>query len=170
MPQGEVLLSYRWIDNVLRKQLMETSSNSGLADRKQWQMTDVKPTGRPRCNLLIGMILVLTIVLAIVTLFSIAELQSWQQISRVKQIGLSVVSGQVTSSNGNLANVPFPRWILFDPGFNNTVSANIMTTDYIAYLIDGLGYQVTIQFSNKTLCQVGTFVPKGSVVFHDFSC
>ncbi len=133
-------------------------------------MTDVKPTGRPRYALRTGIILVLIVALAIVTLFSFAEFQSLQQISRVEQIGLSVVSGQVTASNGNLANVPYPRSILFDPGFNSTVSTPILQTDYIIYLIDGLGYQVTIQFSNKTLCQVGTFVPKGSVVFHDFSC
>ena len=134
------------------------------------RMTDVNPPGRPRYTLYRWMILVLIIALAIVTLFSFAEFQSLQQIGKVEQIGLSVVSGQVTASNGNLANVPYPRLIMFDPGFNSTLSAPIVTTDYIIYLIDGLGYQVTIQFSNKTLCQVGTFVPRGSVVFHDFSC
>jgi hypothetical protein len=133
-------------------------------------MTDGKPKARRRFTLHTGVILVLIVALAIVTLISFAEFQSLQQISRVKQIGLSVVSGQVTASNGNLANVPYPRMILFDPGFNSTLSAPILTTDYIIYLIDGLGYQVTIQFSNKTLCQQGTFVPHGSVVFHDFSC
>src|SRR2546422_7124252 len=134
------------------------------------RMTDVNPPGRPRYTLYRWMILVLVIALAIVTLFSFAEFQSLQQISRVEQIGLSVVSGQVTASTRNLANVPYPSSIRFDPGFNSTLSAPILQEHYIIYLIDGLGYQVTIQFSNKTVCQQGTFAPKGAVVFRDFSC
>jgi len=134
------------------------------------QVTDVEIKGRPQFTRHTVAILVLVVALVIATLISYAEFKSLQQISKVEQTGLSVVSGQVTASTDNLANVPYPRWILFDPGFNSTLSASIMQQHYIIYLIDGLGYQVTIQFSNKTLCQEWTFVPKGSVMYHDFSC
>ena len=134
------------------------------------EMTNVETKDSPRYSLHSIIIPLLIIALVIVSLFAFAEFQSLQQLSRVEQIGLSLVSGQVTSSNRNLANVPYPRSILFDPGFNGTISASIMQEHYVIYLIDGLGYQVTIQFSNKTLCQQGTFVPKGSMAFHDFSC
>jgi hypothetical protein len=134
------------------------------------EMTKVKTKDSSRYSLRLIIIPVLILALVIVSLFAFAEFQSLQPLSRIEQIGLSVVSGQVTSSNGNLANVPYPRSILFDPGFNSTMSASIVQERYIIYLIDGLGYQVTIQFSNKTLCQQGAFVPKGPTVFHDFSC
>jgi len=173
LSRHRILLSSRRVRIVLRKQLMETSSSSGLESSSKIgvpHVTGMEPKGGRRYDLRTVMILVLVIALAIVTLFSFAEFQSLQQISRVEQIGLSVVSGQVTASTRNLANVPYPSSIRFDPGFNSTLSAPILQEHYIIYLIDGLGYQVTIQFSNKTVCQQGTFAPKGAVVFRDFSC
>ena len=121
------------------------------------------------------MIVALIIVLSTVTLASLFEIQSLQnQINGLTQIGLSVVSGKVTSSTDNISNrtgyVPYASTIMFDAGFNYKVNSTIILQNYTTYLIDGLGYGVIIEFSNKTLCNVGTFVPKGAFVVHNFYC
>jgi len=127
--------------------------------------------GRHRYTVYEVMIVAVIIVLSTVTLVSLFQIQSLQnQINGLRQIGLSVVSGKVTTSTDNLANVPYASTIMFDAGFNHKVNSTIILQNYTTYLIDGLGYGVTIEFSDKTLCYVGTFVPKGAFVVHSFYC
>jgi len=127
--------------------------------------------GRHRYTVYEAMIVALIIVLSTVTLVSLFQIQSLQnQINGLRQIGLSVVSGKVTTSTDNLANVPYASTIMFDAGFNYKVNSTIILQNYTTYLIDGLGYGVIIEFSDKTLCYVGTFVPKGAFVVHSFYC
>ena len=115
------------------------------------------------------MIVALIIVLSTVTLVSLFQIQSLQnQINGLRQIGLSVVSGKVTTSTDNLANVPYASTIMFDAGFNYKVNSTIILQNYTTYLIDGLGYGVIIEFSNKTLCYVWDFCSKGSICSAQF--
>ena len=135
-------------------------------------MTEAKP-GFPRRLITYKVItVILLVILTSVTLVSYTEIQSLQaqlnQLNNLKQTGLSVVSGKVVTSTDNLANVPYASVIMFDDGFYK-VNSTIMQQHYTTYLIDGLGYYVIVQFSNKTLCNVGEFTPSGTVVFHDFS-
>jgi hypothetical protein len=125
----------------------------------------------PRSSFYKATTLVLLVALVIAVLISYVEIESSQnRIGTLEQTGLSVVSGQVTSSNDNLANVPYPSVIAFDTDTYYKVNSTIIQQHYITYLIDGLGYGVSIRFSNNTLCYVGTFAPKDSVATHNFSC
>src|SRR2546422_1300156 len=135
------------------------------------RMSATNTEGRHGYTVYEVMIVALIIVLSTVTLVSLFQIQSLQnQINGLRQIGLSVVSGKVTTSTDNLANVPYASTIMFDAGFNHKVNSTIILQNYTTYLIDGLGYGVTIEFSDKTLCYVGTFVPKGAFVVHSFYC
>ena len=134
-------------------------------------MTKTNSEGRHRHTIYEVMMVGVIILLSIVTIVFYVQSQSSQnQINSLSQIGLSVVSGEVTTSTDKLANVPYASSILFDAGFNYKVNSTIAQQHYITYLTDGLGYGVIIEFSNRTLCYVGTFVPKGTFVMHNFSC
>ena len=134
-------------------------------------MTETKSEGQHRHTVYEAMMVGIIILLSIVTIVLYVHVQSSQsQINSLSQIGLSVVSGEVTTSTDNRANVPYASSILFDAGFNFKVNSTIALQHYVTYLTDGLGYGVIIEFSNRTLCYVGTFVPKGAFVMHNFSC
>ena len=134
-------------------------------------MTETESEGQHRLTRYKIMIVALTVMLVTVTLVSYVEIQSLQnRVNSLELTGYSVVSGKVTTSTDKLANVPYAATIMFGPGFGYFVNSTITLQSYITYLTDGLGYDVIIQFSNKTLCHVGTFVPMGIFVTHDFSC